>query len=305
MADGVIEFTQDLYSLGLTPVEIRRRVRRDELHRIARGAYDTVDPRQLTVEEGHLRLVAAMLPKLAGRPVLSHATAGVLHGLWLPADSLRQVHVARAGARDSAGRRVHIHPLGEAGVREVLVPELGVAAVTELLPTALTLLRTLPMAEAVAVADSALRAGLDRAEALASLDRVRGRRGTKRARLAIEFADAASESAGESQSRWVLHQYRVPAPVLQRDFHTATGQWIARCDFWWPKHRLIGEFDGKVKYGRLLEPGQSIIDVIQAERAREVALVNEGHRVTRWTWQSLDPPSTLVTQVGRALRRSW
>jgi len=32
---------------------------------------------------------------------------------------------------------------------------------------------------------------------------------------------------------------------------------IAYCDFGWPAQRTVGEFDGKVKYGRLLGPARS------------------------------------------------
>jgi hypothetical protein len=49
----------------------------------------------------------------------------------------------------------------------------------------------------------------------------------------------------------------------------------------------VGEFDGKVKYGRLLEPGQDVGEVVYAEKLREDAIRDEGWQVVRWTWLDL------------------
>ena len=63
---------------------------------------------------------------------------------------------------------------------------------------------------------------------------------------------------------------------------------LARCDFGWEEHRTVGEYDGKVKYGRLLKPGQDPGDVVYDEKLREDMLRDLGHEVARWT--SPDPP---------------
>ena len=300
----MIETTEQLLARGWTYAEIRQRVRDGALHRLARGSYSDQNPAQLTAEERHLQLVAGLRAGLAESSVLSHASAGVLHELWLPAEQLTRVHVARRDARDSQGRRVHIHPLAErAGVEILQQADDPPIQLTDLLTTTLALVSTLDLPAAVAVADSALRKGLDRAVALAAVAEWKPRPGRRRARLALEFADKLSESAGESRSRWLMHELGLPAPVLQQDFANDDGQWIARVDFWWPEQGVIGEFDGRVKYGRLLRPGQRIEDVIEAERERERALQNLGHWVTRWMWRSLDVPSEFRRQLRRALAR--
>ena len=46
---------------------------------------------------------------------------------------------------------------------------------------------------------------------------------------------------------------------------------VGRCDFGWPKVKVLGEFDGKKKYGELLRrPGQTAEDVLIDEKRREV-----------------------------------
>ena len=57
------------------------------------------------------------------------------------------------------------------------------------------------------------------------------------------------------------------------------------------------EFDGKVKYGRLLKPGQTASDVAWDEKLREDALARLGWEVVRWTWADLFQPELLTQRV--------
>jgi hypothetical protein len=86
--------------------------------------------------------------------------------------------------------------------------------------------------------------------------------GTRQARRAVALVDPRSESAGESVSRVRLHEDGLPMPDPQPDIFDEDGQFVARVDFCWRKQRIIGEFDGKIKYGRVLKPGQPIEDVL-------------------------------------------
>jgi len=56
------------------------------------------------------------------------------------------------------------------------------------------------------------------------------------------------------------------------------------------QHRTIGEFDGRVGYGRLVRPGQSPADAVYEEKLREDAIRDTGRQVVRWTWPELDRP---------------
>jgi hypothetical protein len=78
----------------------------------------------------------------------------------------------------------------------------------------------------------------------------------------------------------------------------------ARTDFYWPEFRTVGEFDGKVKYGRGLRPGQSSGDVVYAEKLREDALRDLGYQVVRWTWGELWPFDAVFERIRRAFARA-
>jgi hypothetical protein len=43
---------------------------------------------------------------------------------------------------------------------------------------------------------------------------------------------------------------------------------VGRCDLGWEQQRTVGEFDGRVKYGRLLRPGQDPGEAVAQERLR-------------------------------------
>jgi hypothetical protein len=65
----------------------------------------------------------------------------------------------------------------------------------------------------------------------------------------------------------------------------------------------VGEFDGLVKYGRLLRPGQTPGDAVVAEKRREDRVRDEGLRVVRWTWDELETPGVVVKRLWRAFAR--
>jgi hypothetical protein len=114
----------------------------------------------------------------------------------------------------------------------------------------------------------------------------------------------AVKAPGESVSRVRLHQDGLPAPEPQQDIYDEDGRLVARVDFFWEEQRTIGEFDGKIKYGRLLKPGQSIEDVVFAEKVREDALRDLGWQIVRWLWADLYRPGVIRDRVLRAFARS-
>ena len=119
----------------------------------------------------------------------------------------------------------------------------------------------------------------------------------------VPFLDERSESAGESWSRWVFHQNGLPAPEPQFEVCDSIGRLVGRADFGWREQRTLGEFDGTIKYGRLLKPGQRLQDVLVAEKRREDALRDAGWQVVRWIWSELYRPSELLERLDRAFAR--
>lgn len=68
--------------------------------------------------------------------------------------------------------------------------------------------------------------------------------------------------------------------------------------------RVAGEFDGKVKYGRLLQPGESAGDAVFREKRREDAVRDLGWQMVRWTWDEIESPHLVTDRWERAIRRA-
>ena len=81
--------------------------------------------------------------------------------------------------------------------------------------------------------------------------------GVGRARRAAALLDPRSESVGESLSRVLLVEAGLAPTDLQLPVVGADGDLVGRVDFAWPEHRTIGEFDGRVKYGRGSQDGSA------------------------------------------------
>lgn len=286
---------QDLIASGWDDATITRRVRSGDLERVRRGAYR--DPTPATPEARHLELLLASLDQTrSAGAVASHISAAVLHGLPIDQKRLTQAHLLREGrvARSCSEGPVWRHSQPEVDATVVN----GVPA-TSLASTVITLARTLPFAEAVAVTDVAVRS-IPRAELLRLAERSARIRGVRQARRAIEFADPRSDSPGESRSRALMADLRLPMPdALQHRVVDSEGDmWT---DFVWLEQRIVGEFDGAVKYGRLLKPGQSVADVVLREKWREQRLRRQRWWTVRWVWRDLGRPREFAGLITEGL----
>jgi hypothetical protein len=294
---------------GFTPAEIRRMRASGTLTPVRRGTYtDPTDERLETPETRHAMVVQATVPLLAKGSVVSHASAAVLHGLRLWAVRLDRVHVTRdATSGGRASRRFHLHT---ARLREDEVVEIDGIPVTSLARTAVDLARTLPYEQAVVAVDSALdlrrgrtpgRAALARRDCDEAITRATGWPGGPAARRVGRFAADGAESAGESRSRIAIAAAGLPPPVLQLVVPGIARGVDGRVDFAWRDQRVVGEFDGRVKYGRLLAPGQEAGDAIFAEKVREDAIRAAGWTVLRWTWGELREFGPVAARLRRVL----
>jgi hypothetical protein len=296
--------TRDLLDGGYDKGELQRLVRRGSLQRLRRGAYvrTAAAPPPASREEQHRRLVAAVTARTGPEAVVSHGSAAVLHGLPVWSGSIEQVHVTRSrsnGAKVRGGVAVHGATLPPAHVADV-----DGVRVTALARTVVDLARTLPIEQAVAAGDRAVTLGLDFADVDSVLLAMEQWPGIRQARRVVDFLDGRSESVGESVSRVRIWEQGLPIPIPQREIYDAEGTMIARVDFAWDRHRTVGEFDGRVKYGRLLRPDQSLEEVLFAEKLREDALRDAGWQVVRWIWADLYRPGVIGDRVRRAFARS-
>ncbi|SDU85612.1 Transcriptional regulator, AbiEi antitoxin, Type IV TA system [Microlunatus sagamiharensis] len=290
-----------LVSRGLSDQDLGRLQAVGDLVRLRRGGYLRGDVRDLTPEDRHRLLVQATVPLLERGSTLSHGSAAVVHGLPVDALGLAQVHLTRprrGGGRTRALVRVHTSALAEHELEER-----DGLRLTSLARTVVDVARSMPFERAVPTADRALRLGLDRDALDAALVRAARWPGAPVARRVAAFADGRSESVGESLSRVLLAERAVPAPELQLPVLDGR-HLVARVDFAWPDAGVVGEFDGKVKYGRLLAEGDDVREVVHREKLREDALRDLGWQVVRWTWPDLARPEVVVDRLARAFRRA-
>ncbi len=160
-----------------------------------------------------------------------------------------------------------------------------------------------PVEAGLVVADSALHHGLATddllEEALARTSRWKGRR---KADLVVRLADGRAESVGESRSRYLWWSQGLPRPDLQYEVYDESGSLVAIVDFAWPAHRLLGEFDGRAKYGRLLDEDQDPGDVVFREKKREDRLRRlTGFAMFRLTWADLYHPTVTANRARRLM----
>ncbi|GAA3699117.1 hypothetical protein GCM10022204_14510 [Microlunatus aurantiacus] len=305
MNENVI-FVRELRGNGFSGDEVARMVTRGELVRIRRGAYvrppaESTDPFG-ELRDSHRRLIDATLPQLHPRAVLSHGSAAVLHGLPLFPAMLDTVHVTRD--RQGGGVRRRTLRVHGSALRDVDRCVVGDLLTTSLARTVTDLARCLPYEQGVAVADAGLALRADPALLLEALDQARSWHGGPQARRVLAVADGRSESVGESFSRLTINQAGLPTPVLQLEVFDDHGVLIGRCDFAWPDRRTLGEFDGRVKYGRLRRPGETAEQAVHREKLREDALRDQGWQLARWTWDDLCRPGVIADRLTRAFARA-
>jgi predicted transcriptional regulator of viral defense system len=314
---AVLHSVSSLRAAGYTYDDVRHLLRGGALTPVRRGTYVAgtwPDDRHAS----HRLAVRAAAGDLGADAVVSHASAAVLHGLPTWCTPLDRVHVTKnrsSGGRRS--RRVHLHvaalPPGE-------IVELAGVRVTSLLRTLADVTRSVPFEQGVVVLDAALAGGLvDPEELPDALHRMRRRRGVSLARRVAAFADGRSESVGESRSRVAIARVGLPPPTLQWQVRDAAGRLVGRVDFGWPEEGVVGEFDGRLKYGgvgygraRYRQAGyeaggpagaeRDAVEAVYREKRREDELRAQRLTVVRWSWADLERFEPVATRLARAIR---
>jgi hypothetical protein len=280
--------------------------RSGQVVRLAPGAYADGSEWHAADDAVHHRtLIEAIVPMLAGEPIVSHASAVVLHGLPWIGDFPERVTVTDV-RRSTGQRRVHVDRVGGSG-RAIRTQRIDGFEVTSLPVTAVDIALRSDRRRAIAVLDDVMRRGADRDTLLAELESRPSPRARVRARRLIEFASPLSGSVGESVSRLLFDDLGLPEPILQQRFTDRRGI-IGDVDFWFPEQRVIVEFDGMVKYsdpryrnGR--SPEQVVIDEkLREDRLRAVPIRPS---VARLVWREVMPGGsapTLLRAVGLPMR---
>lgn len=286
---------------------LREDVRSGLLVRLRHGAYAFADQHAALDDAGrHLVMARAAVDAQQGRVALTGPSAALLHGLDVWGHDLSVVHLLRldpAPPRRQAGVVHHAHTAARtAYVRHYD----GVPAVSPA-RAAWEVARLSGLEGAVVTLDSVLRQMPGARDVLHDLARRQSSHPRSRvARLALRLARGQAESVGESLTRMACYRAGIPEPTLQYEVRDEAGRLLGRADFYWERHRHLGEFDGRIKYERLLRPGQTATDVVVGEKGREDAMRATERGMTRFTWSGVVPGSTARTMAGlaRDLERS-
>lgn len=300
----------ELLDHGWTDEALRRAVRDGVLVKVRHGCYAPsalVD--SWTPLERYQVLCRAVIDRLGDGYALSHHSALAIWGgdLWgLP---LNEVHVVRFG-RGSGRRRSGVVVHREDGVEDHVI-EVGGRRVVGPLRAAIQCAGITSIESGLVAVNSVLHrarssgSGPDRSALLHEALDSAPRPGLRQARLVIGLSDDGCESVGESRSMYLFWRHRLPRPSTQREIRDQTGRLIGRSDFCWDDDHL-GEFDGQVKYGRLLRPGETASDILVAEKVREDRMRDQGFGMSRWIWSDLAPPCAAKTaaRIAAALERT-
>lgn len=285
--------------------DVSRMMRARAWHRIRRGYYTYADVWSVLDEvERHRVRSLAVAHSLGPAVALSHVSAVVLHGVALWNVDLRRVHVTRldGGAGRTEGDVVHhegvclADDVMEVDGHLVMVPDRAVVEAASRVGNE----------EALVMFDSALEQELLDVETLRHrFERMSAWPFVRHLHIPVRLARPGCQSVGESRGKWLCWAFHLPMPQSQFEVYDADGILAGTCDWGWPEHRLLGEFDGKVKYGRLLKPGQKPGDVVFAEKQREDLL----RRLTRYgmvrvIWTDYDRPRLTAARIERELRRA-
>ncbi|MFT4283427.1 MAG: type IV toxin-antitoxin system AbiEi family antitoxin domain-containing protein [Protaetiibacter sp.] len=274
--------TSELRATGWTSSGIRRAVTGDRLIRLRRGSYCTASAwAALDASERHVLYASAVSREVDGAVLCGLSAAAA----WrvplivpLPHEVLLLTPYRGGGTSEPGVRRTVV------GARGAPVVERRGLRMTSLARTVVDIACSHGFRSGVVAMDWALARGLGRDELFVALDRRSSPRGSGAGYAAAEFADARSESPGESLARAAMFEAGFTVPELQRELVDDEG--VMRVDFWWPDVRVAGEFDGRVKYGPELggsEPG----DALWREKRREDRVRRQADGMVRLVWADL------------------
>ncbi|SFC42092.1 Domain of unknown function [Nocardioides terrae] len=287
---------------GYADRDVTRMVRAKVWTRLRRGAYVFTDVwTSLDDVARHRIRSSAVLHPLGDVVALSHASGVIRHGIDVWGLDLTRVHVTRldGGAGRVEGDVTHHEgfwaddDVMTVGGQRVLradrcVLEAGSRTTDE---------------KALCLMEAGMRAGLfDRAALEGTYDLIRHWPYVRHLGIPLDLASPLSGSIGESRGNWLFHRSGLPRPEAQVEVRRADGSLVGITDWWWPAHRCYGEFDGRIKYGRLLKPGQDPGDAVFAEKRREDEireLTKAG--MIRLVWSDFDSPAVTRARLERVL----
>lgn len=284
--------------------DLRAAVRDGELTKVRHGAYVSAATWRRHDDVGKYRLKCQAVCLTHHHDVaLSHTSGAAVLGMRMWGTQLERVHVVRLDSLTARRANDVVHHRGTWSPDDLV--QVGEMLV---LPPALCAVghATLVGVESgVVTLDSLYHLGLGtQVEVEAAYRSMSGWPRTSRLQITVRLAELGSESVGESRGRYLFWSQHLPRPELQYRIYDHYGRLVGVTDYAWPDYGLLGEFDGKMKYGRSLRPGDDPAETVYREKRREDLL----RELTQWsmvriTWPDLYDAATTAARIRRLMRR--
>ncbi|WP_229052178.1 hypothetical protein [Aeromicrobium sp. Leaf350] len=263
---------------GLDDRVLTAAVRDKSMLRIGAGLYVGPEFASLRPEEQHVIRCHAVATRFDGRVAFSHHSAAVLLGASVWGTDLETVHVTRLDSgrgRHQAGVAHHVAVIEDQDLLDVD------GLLTTTAPRAAWDVAIRETTESgLVLVDSMLHLGLADHDSLLREARAHADwRRARHAKLTFTLGDAGAASVGESRSRYLMREFRLPRPELQVRIYDRDGRLVGIADFGWPELRHLAEFDGMMKYAN----GRDLAE----EKVREDDIRRLGWGMTRMVWSQL------------------
>lgn len=300
--NGPVILRRQLVAGGYDDRAISCLVRDKRLAKVRRGAYTPFDTWETLDEVGRFGLRGrAVLKQARTTLVLSHTSGLPEYDAPVWGFDLSMVHTTRTdGLSGRKGPDVEQHE-GRIGPGDLVV--LNGVPVMNPARIALEAMSVGGAEPGLCIANDLLHRGLTSYDELnTQYVGMEGWPNTLPIEIVLRLADPRIESIGESRCMWVCFQQHLPMPVPQFEIKDASGRVVARVDFAWPELGVFMEFDGRIKYEKLLQPGERASDVVIREKQREEMICRlTGWRCIRVTWADLVFPERLAAKIREAL----
>lgn len=294
-----VALRKELITLGYNDRALGRLTQDGVLAKPRRGAYcDGPRYRSLDDSGKHAIRTRAAIKQAGTEVVVSHVSAVPEYEAPTWGLDLSDVNLTREDGktgRREAGIQQHRGKILEGDV----VTRNGIKVMSGT-RTALEVSLVASVEAALAVMCHMLRFGFTTLEALAErYDQSIGRWPfSLKTEIVLRLADPRFESVGEVRTFFLCFRHGVPLPQPQYEIHDLLGRLVARVDFAWPDLKVFLEFDGRIKYQKLLKPGENPTDVVLREKEREKMIKRlTGWRCLRITWADLEHPERTAARI--------
>ena len=267
--------------------------------RVAVGVYmDRDEWVSLGPDDRYRALVRAAALRSVPGSQFSHDSAAAMLRLPSIGPWSAQVHELVAPAPGGTSRRgILRHGLGV----DPNPMEIDGVVVSSLERTLVDIACTAPFVRAIAMIDHALRPEREgeprwslgiplvgKTALQTQIDTLEPYRGLVSARRAVDFADGGAGSPAESFARVQFHALKLPPPELQVPFFDDVGL-IGYADFYWRQLDLVGEVDGRSKYGadRHFQRDVPVEHLVWREKHREDRMRRVAKSFVRLDWETI------------------